>query len=197
MKQLNLFSQMSESDLLEVSPANEDTPTVRPERAKGRPGAERSEKKIQSHWVVFIDGASRNNPGPAGAGIYIIKDGEAALERGYYLGKKTNNQAEYLAAVCGLYHIKEAMQSGETVRLVSDSELVVKQLRGIYKIRHPELKPLHALACEMVKQCNAHVEHVLRADNVEADRMANQGINNKTAVPESIVAFLQNHGIKI
>lgn len=171
MKQLNIFSKSDD--------------------------AETPQKKSNSHWTVFIDGAARNNPGPAGAGIYIIKDGEAVLERGYYLGKKTNNQAEYLAAICGLYHIKEVIQPGETVRLVSDSELVVKQLRGMYKVRHPELIPLHVIVCEMVKQLNAHVEHVLRTDNVEADRMANQGINNKTPVPESIVAFLQNHRIKL
>lgn len=171
MKQLNLFSKADE--------------------------AEKPVKKSKSHWVVFIDGASRNNPGPAGAGIYIIKDGEAVFERGYYLGKKTNNQAEYLAAVMGLYHIKEAQQPGETVRLVSDSELVVKQLRGIYKVRHPELKPLHQLAVALVSECNARVEHVLRTDNIEADRMANQGVNNKTAVPQAIVSFLQNHGISI
>ena len=150
-----------------------------------------------THWTVFIDGASRNNPGNAGAGIYIIKDGVAVLERGYYLGKKTNNQAEYLSAIIGLYHIKEVLRSGETVRLVSDSELVVKQLRGIYKVRHPELKSLHALAHMMVHDCKAHVEHVLRTENIEADRMANQGINLKNPVPESIVSYLELHDIRL
>lgn len=150
-----------------------------------------------THWTVFIDGASRNNPGSAGAGIYIIKDGEEVLKRGYYLGLKTNNQAEYLAAIIGLYHIKEVWQSGETIRLVSDSELVVKQLRGMYKVRHPELKPLHMLASAMVKECHAQVEHVLRTENVEADRMANQGINLKNPVPEAIVSYLELHGIRL
>jgi len=182
MKQLNLFSKPDKPEV--------DEPFV-------KPAAPRKKLAAKSHWIVFIDGASRNNPGPSGAGIYIIKDGEAVFEHGYYLGKKTNNQAEYLAAVIGLYHIEEVRQTGETVRLVSDSELVVKQLRGIYKVRHPELKPLHALACILVKQLNAHVQHVLRTDNVEADRMANQGVNLKKPVPESIRAFLQNHGITI
>ncbi len=160
-------------------------------------GGDGTEMKFHSHWVLFIDGASRNNPGPAGAGIYIIKDGDEIFEHGYYLGKKTNNQAEYLALIIGLYIIKNLRSPDQTVRVVSDSELVVKQLHGIYKVRHPELKPLHMLAGEMVNDCNARVEHVLRTENVEADRMANQGINLKKPVPEEIVFFLQSQGIAI
>lgn len=219
MKQLNLFSNMpddisAKTDSKSVRPDASTSSAERqsldsfvskqacPESIEGIEGHSlvskaKPKKTITGHWVVFIDGASRNNPGPAGAGIYIIKDGEEVFEYGYYLGKKTNNQAEYLAAVFGLYHIREAMQSGETVRLVSDSELVVKQLRGIYKVRHPELKPLHQLALVLVGECNARVEHVLRTENVEADRMANQGVNNKTRVPEYLVSFLQNHGITL
>src|SRR5258707_15746433 len=92
----------------------------------------RSEKR---HWKLFVDGASRNNPGPSGAGIYIVQDEQFFHEYGFYLGKKTNNQAEYLALLLGLFTLKKMVKKGDKVHVISDSLLLVQQIKGIYKVR--------------------------------------------------------------
>lgn len=148
-----------------------------------------------THWKVFIDGASRNNPGNAGAGIYILKDAELALEHGFYLHKRTNNQAEYYALLLGLFFVKKLFKKGDVLRVISDSQLVVQQVDGNYKVRKAELKPLHALAQKWLRECKGHMQHVLRTENVEADRMANQGINKKIPVPQEFINAIQAHGI--
>src|SRR5436190_19558893 len=96
-------------------------------------------------WSLFIDGAARNNPGPAAAGIYLLKNDILFLKDGYYLGIKTNNQAEYLALVFGLLIVEEHRQVDDQLRIVSDSQLLVRQLMGVYRVKHPHLQPLYAL----------------------------------------------------
>jgi ribonuclease HI len=149
------------------------------------------------HWKLFVDGAARNNPGPAGAGIYILQDEQFFFEYGYYLGKKTNNQAEYLALLLGLYALKNKVQTGDKVHIISDSLLLVQQIRGVYKVRNAELKPLHSLAVQWVHEIKADVFHVLRFDNVNADNMANVGIDKKNNVPPQFITILKQHGISI
>lgn len=147
------------------------------------------------HWKLFVDGASRNNPGPSGAGIYILQDEQFFYEYGFYLGKKTNNQAEYFALLLGLFILRKKVQSQDKVRIISDSLLLVQQIKGVYKVRNPELKPLHTLALRWVQEINADMLHVLRFDNVNADNMANVGIDKKNSVPEEFLEILKQHAI--
>jgi ribonuclease HI len=147
------------------------------------------------YWKMFIDGAARNNPGPAGAGIYILKDESFFQEHGYFLGSKTNNQAEYLALILGLLHVKKNAQHGDIVHTISDSQLLVRQCRGEYKVKHKELIPLHNLARLWLSELHGEIFHVLRFDNQEADRMANQGIDRKIKIPAEFLNILNQHGI--
>lgn len=152
---------------------------------------------LDEHWVLFSDGASRNNPGPAGAGVYILKDEEDFYQDGFYLGSKTNNQAEYLALLLGLFIVCKIKNPNATLRIVSDSELLVKQLKGEYRVKNPELKQLHHIAQEMLRSCNAQIMHVLRTDNTIADRMANRGIDEKKQLPQDFITMLARHEISL
>lgn len=146
-------------------------------------------------WALFVDGASRNNPGPSGAGIYIEKDGVLFIKCGYYLGIKTNNQAEYLALLLGLFILAEHVSHGDSVRIISDSQLLVRQLTGVYKVKQPHLLPLHAACKQKMHQLGATIAHVLRHENVEADAMANHGVDSKSFPPKKYSALLQAHDI--
>lgn len=147
------------------------------------------------HWKMFIDGASRNNPGPAGAGVYILKDNQFWQEHGYFLGSKTNNQAEYLALILGLLVLKKNVQKGDIVHIISDSQLLVRQSKGDYKVKHKDLIPLHNLARIWLNELHGELFHVLRFDNQEADRMANQGVDRKIKIPQEFLTILKHHGI--
>lgn len=149
------------------------------------------------NWTVYIDGASRNNPGKSGAGVFMKKDGEVVCREGFYLGIKTNNQAEYLALLLGLFFIDRYVDIKDEIRIVSDSELLVKQIRGLYKVKNEGLKPLHALAQSLIPKHTIQVLHVLRTDNKEADKLANKGIDTKKTVPQSFVAMLGEHNITL
>ena len=142
-----------------------------------------------------MDGAARNNPGPAGAGIYIEKDGILFIKQGYYLGKKTNNQAEYLALLLGFFVLVEYVKRHEKVHIISDSQLLVRQLSGMYKVRDMHLKMLHALCKEKMQALNATIGHVLREENMQADAMANYGIDNKIVPPKKYLDLLKNYEI--
>ncbi len=152
---------------------------------------------MKHHITLFVDGASRNNPGQSGAGIYLLRDSEVVHKEGFYLGIKTNNQAEYIALLLGLFFIGDYHQPGDTVRIVSDSQLLVMQLKNKYKINNLVLKQYHTLAQKMALLYDAHFEHVLRADNTFADAMANEGLDKKNPVPDTFVALLKAHGISI
>ena len=101
---------------------------------------------VLSIWKLYIDGASRNNPGPAGAGVYIVRDDLVARTAAVFLGKKTNNEAEYFALLLGLFELTTMVQQNDLVIIVSDSQLLVRQISGIYKVKEPRLQSLHALA---------------------------------------------------
>lgn len=146
-------------------------------------------------WRLFIDGASRNNPGPSGAGIVLYKGDELVMQQGFYLGTRTNNQAEYLALLLGIYHARMHMQSHDTITIISDSELLVRQLNGRYKISNPELKKLFHLAQHLLTGITCSIKHVLRAANKQADLMANAGVDSRHPVPEAFRTLLAEHGI--
>ena len=126
---------------------------------------------------LFTDGGSRGNPGPAAyAFVLEAEDGTVLDARGEAIGVATNNVAEYAALVAGLERAVEAGVS--ELEVVSDSELVVKQMRGEYKVRHPDLIPL---AMEARRRASGFasfsIEHVPRERNKEADRLVNRALN--------------------
>ena len=149
----------------------------------------------KSIWTLFVDGASRNNPGPSGAGIYIEKDGVLVIKDGYFLGVKTNNQAEYLALLLGLFMVAEHMHGNDQLRIISDSQLLVRQLMGIYKVRQPHLQRLHAVCKEKMENLGAEIFHVLREENTQADEMANHGVDSKIFPPKQYLAQLKHYDI--
>ena len=97
-------------------------------------------------WRLFIDGASKNNPGPAGSGFVLFKNKEILCRQGFYLGTKTNNQAEYYALVLGIFFAKKYMQNNERLTIISDSQLLVRQMSGIYRVKDAGLCQLKNLA---------------------------------------------------
>lgn len=127
--------------------------------------------------IVACDGASRGNPGPAGAGAQITgPDGVVMAEVAEGLGEATNNVAEYTAVIRGL---ERALELGAgSVLLRSDSQLLINQLTGRYRVRSPHLQPLHRRVRELAAVFDSiEYEHVRRERNTEADRLANQGVD--------------------
>lgn len=130
--------------------------------------------------VIHIDGGSRGNPGEAGFGVYVeARDGSTAELYGY-LGRATNNVAEYQALLHALRH---ALSRGAThVRILSDSELVVRQMAGEYKVKHPDMIPLHREASSLMRRFErATLSHVRREQNREADRLANRALDERAS----------------
>ncbi|HWB32893.1 MAG TPA: ribonuclease HI family protein [Acidobacteriaceae bacterium] len=129
-------------------------------------------------WIVaHCDGGARGNPGPAGFGAIIHdSDGHVLAELSQFLGIQTNNFAEYsgLLAVLGF-----ALENGHRrLRVVSDSELMVRQIQGAYKVKSPGLKPLYDEARKRIAQLEAfQITHALRHKNKDADRLANQAMD--------------------
>jgi ribonuclease HI len=132
------------------------------------------------HLIVYTDGASRGNPGPAGAG-WVIEDphGRAVHSDGHFLGETTNNVAEYAGVLGGL---QAALALGATcVTLRADSELLVKQLNGQYKVRAAHLAPLFAQVRGLLSKFRASaIEHIPRECNAAADAQANRAIDERS-----------------
>ncbi len=126
---------------------------------------------------LYTDGGARNNPGPAGIGIVVkTKQGEPLLSKGFYLGKKTNNEAEYLALLRGLKLIQQF--NPEKVICYLDSQLVANQLNGIYKIKQSHLQKLAIkIFTEARKFKRVEFKHVPREENKEADKEVNKAID--------------------
>jgi ribonuclease HI len=161
--------------------AAEESDATAPEERKGA-------EQHTGLWQLFIDGAARNNPGHAGAGVYIVKDGVPFYQDGYYLGEQTNNQAEYIAGLLGRYFLEQWKQPHEHVQIYSDSQLLVYQMRGTYRVRNQALVPRHRAAIAWMKKINGVIRHIPREDNYHADAMANQGIDLKKTLPASFLA---------
>ncbi len=127
--------------------------------------------------VVHVDGGARGNPGPAAvAAVASTVDGDVVGERNEYIGEATNNVAEYQALLLGL---ELARSLGATeVEVINDSELVANQVNGRYKVKHPDMKPLHAAAMEALAGFDAwSMRPVPRAQNAEADALVNQALD--------------------
>lgn len=142
---------------------------------------------MSANWELYVDGAARNNPGPAGAGFYLLRNGEPVEEQGMFLGKKTNNQAEYLALLLGVYYAQQHMGPGDTLVIKADSELMVRQVQGIYKIKNQELARIYSTIRSMLDVLHFKIQHVPREQNKVADKLANAGIDKKIQVPHELL----------
>lgn len=127
--------------------------------------------------VAYVDGGARGNPGPAGYGVRIEQaDGTLLSELSEMIGIATNNVAEYQGLIAALNY---AVQHGcGHVRIRSDSELLVRQMRGEYRVRNAALKSLHGKALTLASRLHSvSYEHVPRSENAEADRLANRAMD--------------------
>ncbi|MGB8771135.1 MAG: ribonuclease HI family protein [Candidatus Korobacteraceae bacterium] len=127
----------------------------------------------QGHLVAFVDGGARGNPGPAGYGVVIEDEiGRPVAELSEFLGHQTNNYAEYSGLLAALnYTLRHGFKA---MKVVSDSELMVKQINGDYKVSNATLKELHARAMKMIDQLDFfEIKHVPREKNRDADHLAN------------------------
>ena len=131
--------------------------------------------------ILYIDGASRGNPGSAGAGVWITnREGKEIVRMSRYLGHKTNNEAEYWALLLGLKEAKRL--GGDSVRIFTDSELIERQVKGLYQVKNLNLKTLHRTVIRNLKEFSSvEIEHISREKNREADRLANQAIQKGVA----------------
>jgi ribonuclease HI len=145
-------------------------------QTRGRPPAH--------YLIAHSDGGARGNPGPAAYGV-VIQDqsGHKVATRSEYLGHQTNNFAEYQGLIAALEY---AIEHGpKALKVVSDSELLVRQIKGIYKVKNAVLKDLHARAKELIGQLEwFSIEHALREHNQEADRLANEAMDKGTGRAE-------------
>lgn len=155
---------------------------------------------MSSHtFSIYIDGASRGNPGPAGAGVYITKDNSEVERRHAYLGRRTNNQAEYLALALALFYAQILFETNRSappsLEIISDSELLVRQMQGEYKVKNNGIKHLHALVADLMQGIDCTFRHVTRDQNTIADSLANQGADGKGDLPRKFIKLLMNHNI--
>ena len=130
--------------------------------------------KTPAHYLIaYTDGGARGNPGPAGFGVVIQDEsGRKVAGLSQYLGHQTNNVAEYQGLIAALEYAVE--HAPRALKVISDSELLVKQIRGEYKVKSPTLMELHQRAKKMIAQLDWFaIQHVLRGGNQEADRLAN------------------------
>jgi len=128
--------------------------------------------------IVYVDGASRGNPGPAGIGI-VIKIGNDVEKHREYVGRQTNNRAEYIALVKALE--KVLSKNIRKVRVYTDSQLLAKQVSGEYRVRSRSLSELHNIVAKLRSALEEfEIKYVDRVFNAEADRLANQAIDEAT-----------------
>lgn len=135
--------------------------------------------------TLEFDGGSRGNPGPAGIGVVVrAADGTPLVTLGRYIGKATNNVAEYRALITAM---EEAKKLGATkIKIRGDSELVVRQMTGVYRVKHPDLIPLHREAKELFASFDAAtIEHNYREKNELADTLGNLAMDRRADVTDA------------
>lgn len=176
-KTLKRFPSLTLKDLQEIFLCSADR--ARREKGEAKPSPVEPARKEFPEFFIHADGASRGNPGEAGAGAVISdSQGRTLKELKLYLGMASNNVAEYRAAI---HALEKALELGaRSVTLYLDSELVVRQLRGEYRVREPHLKTLHQKAQEILNrfsQCS--ILYISREENRRADQLANEAIDQK------------------
>jgi ribonuclease HI len=134
--------------------------------------------------TLQFDGGSRGNPGPAGIGVVVsAADGTSLVTLGRFIGRATNNVAEYKALITALEEAKKLGAKRILVR--GDSELVIRQMRGEYKVKNPDMKVLHSEASALLEEFDeARIEHNLRHKNELADKLANLAMDRRVDVTE-------------
>lgn len=144
--------------------------------------------------MLHVDGAARGNPGPAGIGV-MLEAGDGLLHRAFcqYIGEATNNVAEYEALLLALREVRRLQLQPAVVTIRSDSQLLVRQIQGRYRVRNSRLAELHAQALDLMQQvsagnCRLLLEHVGRALNRQADALANR------AIDEALSGILREEG---
>src|SRR5580765_7254204 len=146
-------------------------------RTGSKPLFESRENPPEHYLIAHSDGGARGNPGPAGYGV-VIKDetGRKVAALSEYLGHQTNNFAEYQGLIAALEY---ALEHGpKALKLISDSELLVRQIKGIYKVKNATLQELHGRAKELIAQMEwFSIDHALREHNQDADRLANEAMD--------------------
>lgn len=152
------------------------------------PQSHQSRGTPSSYIIAHSDGGARGNPGPAGYGV-VIEDqsGKKIATLSEYLGHQTNNVAEYQGLIGALEY---AVANGhKALKLISDSELLVKQIKGIYKVKNLALQDLHARAKDLIAQLDwFSIGHALREHNSEADRLANDAMDRGMGRSRSVAA---------
>jgi ribonuclease HI len=147
-------------------------------------GSFESRENPPDHYLIaHSDGGARGNPGPAGYGVDIKDEtGRKVAALSQYLGHQTNNFAEYQGLIAALEY---ALRHGpRALKLISDSELLVRQVKGIYKVKNPTLQDLHARAKQLIGQLEwFSIGHALREHNQEADRLANEAMDKGMGRP--------------
>ncbi len=130
---------------------------------------------------LFTDGGSRGNPGPAAAGVALSTDDVTIHLAGYFLGRATNNVAEYMGLIRGLE--VAARLKPDRLEIFCDSQLMVRQIQGDYRVKSADLKPLYERAIALLKQfAHWEIEHVYRQHNSQADEIANQAMDRRRDV---------------
>jgi ribonuclease HI len=146
--------------------------------------------------ILEFDGGSRGNPGPAGVGVVVrSENGTALVTLGQFIGRATNNVAEYRALILAMEKAKELGAKNVIIR--GDSELIVKQMRGEYRVRNADLKELHDQAQALLYEFDdSQIEHNLRHKNKLADKLANLAMDRKSDVTEAEESPLDVPSIK-
>jgi probable phosphoglycerate mutase len=134
-------------------------------------------KPAPAAHTAHVDGGARGNPGPAGYGVAISDaSGHPVAELSEYVGRRTNNYAEYQGLLAALRYAAE--NQIKALKVISDSELMVRQMKGIYKVRHPELRKLYEQAQLLVRGLeHFEIRHAMREHNQIADRLANEAMD--------------------
>jgi ribonuclease HI len=158
-------------------PPSSTQPILFPASAS-KPASKPASGPVSRDWIsAHCDGGARGNPGPAGFGVLIQDaDGAVLAELSEFLGIQTNNFAEYSGLLAALDFA--LMHGHRRLHVVSDSELMVKQIQGKYQVKSPILRPLFDLARKKIAQLDAfEITHALRHKNKDADRLANQAMD--------------------
>jgi len=157
------------------------------------------ENPPDKYLIAHSDGGARGNPGPSGYGV-VIKDesGRKVAALSEYLGHQTNNFAEYQGLIAALEYAIE--HGSKALKVISDSELLVRQIKGIYKVKNAVLQDLHARAKDLIGKLEwFSIGHALREHNQEADRLANdamdRGMGRSVARPPAVTVSQELEGI--
>jgi ribonuclease HI len=134
---------------------------------------------MRSSVLLYTDGASRGNPGLAGAGAVAIQNGKLLFELSEFLGEGTNNYAEYMALILALEKLLDIKEENNiSLEIYADSKLLIEQLKGSWKVKHPNIKPLFARASNLLKGfADVKLKHLPREENRKADALANLAID--------------------